>query len=318
MMSIEKQPVVAIVGPTSVGKTKTSVNLAKKINAKIVSADSMQIYKKMNIGTAKVTKEEAENIEHYMIDIVNPCDEYSVADYVSDAKRVIDKIHLDGFVPLIVGGTGLYVDSLINGIDFSIDNSDEEYRMYLKNIAEEKGNEYLHKMLGEIDIESYNAIHYNNVKRVIRALEIYHVTGKTKTQLDKEAKESGDGYESIKIGLLNSREKLYEKIDLRVDKMIDEGLIDEVNDILNSEKGFSRTASYAIGYREIISYLKNEISLEEAIFLLKRNSRRYAKRQFTWFMKDKSINWIDTEVLTQDEILEKCIEIIEHSNVKLK
>ncbi|MBE7037783.1 MAG: tRNA (adenosine(37)-N6)-dimethylallyltransferase MiaA [Ruminococcaceae bacterium] len=312
-MEIKKNTVVVIVGPTGVGKTKTSVNLAKKINAKIVSADSMQIYKKMDIGTAKVTKEEMQNIEHYMIDIVNPYEEYNVADYVADAKIKVDNILNDGFVPLVVGGTGLYVDSLINGIDFSVENNDEEYRNYLKNLADEKGNEFVHKMLEEKDYQSALAIHPNNIKRVIRALEIYHTTGKTKTELDKEARKNGQGYESIKIGLLQPREVLYERIDLRVDKMIKEGLIDEVKGILESEKGFSKTASMAIGYREIIAYLKGETSLDEAIFLLKRNSRRYAKRQFTWFTKDENIKWINTLNLSDDDILNECIKIIEKS-----
>lgn len=313
-MDINKNTVIVIVGPTGVGKTKTSVNLAKKLNAKIVSADSMQIYKKMDIGTAKVTKDEMQNIEHYMIDIINPYEEYNVADYVSDAKKCVDLILKDGFVPILVGGTGLYVDSLINGIDFSIENNDESFREHLKKLAEENGNQSVYDMLYDVDPESALATHPNNLKRVIRALEIYHTTGKTKTELDKEAKEKGIGYDSIKIGLTQPREILYEKIDLRVDKMVKEGLVDEVENILKSEKGFSKTASMAIGYREIISYLNGECSLDEAIFLLKRNSRRYAKRQFTWFTKDESINWINTLDLSDDEILDECIKIVENKS----
>ncbi len=310
MENEKNKTVIAILGPTGVGKTKTSVNLAKKINGKIVSCDSMQIYKKMDIGTAKVTKDEMQDVEHYMIDILEPYEEYSVADYCTDAKKIIDKIFSDGFIPIIVGGTGLYADSVINGIDFSKDNNDVEYRSYLINLAHQKGNEYIHTMLEKIDKKSAEAIHFNNVKRVIRALEVYHATGKTKTELDKEAKQTNNGYNSIKIGLSNSRERLYEKIDLRVDKMIEEGLIEEVESILNSEKGFGKTSSCAIGYKEIISYLNGEATLDEAIFLLKRNSRRYAKRQFTWFTRDEGINWINTEKLSENEILNKCINII--------
>lgn len=300
----------AIVGPTGVGKTGASVLLAKKINAQIVSADSMQIYKGMDIGTAKATKEEMQNVAHYMLSVAEPYEEYNVVRYVSEAKAAIEKIADSGYFPLIVGGTGLYVDSLLNGIDFSKTVNDEKYRDFLSKTAEEKGNEYLHGMLLKTDPESAEKIHFNNVKRVIRALEIYHVTGKTKTENDKAALCGREKINSVKIGLYLNSEKLYERINQRVEKMLAGGLLDEVERIKNSEKGFSKTSSQAIGYREILDYLDKKTSYDEAVELLKRNSRRYAKRQYTWFMRDKSIHWIDAENKSSEEIAGICEEII--------
>lgn len=301
----------AIVGPTGVGKTKTSVLLAKKINAQIISADSMQVYKGMDIGTAKATKDEMDGVRHYMLDIADPSEEYNVVRYVSEAKEALHKIVNNGFFPLVAGGTGLYADSLLNGIDFSDTVNDEEYRKKLLKIAEEKGNEFLHSMLEKIDGESAVKIHPNNVKRVIRALEIYHVTGRTKTESDKVAIENKSGIDCVKIGLYLRSEILYERINARVDNMLANGLVAEVERILKSEKGFSKTSSQAIGYREIIDYLEGKVSLDEARELLKRNSRRYAKRQYTWFMRDKNTRWIDVENKGYEQIADICKYIID-------
>ena len=300
----------AIVGPTGVGKTKTSVLLAKKINAQIVSADSMQIYKNMDIGTAKASGEEMCGIKHYMLSVAEPYEEYNVVRYAAEAKAAVEKIAADGFFPLIVGGTGLYADSLLNGTDFSKTVSDEEYRAKLAETAKEKGNEYLHAVLEKIDRESAEKIHCNNVKRVIRALEIYHVTGKTKTENDIAANENASGIDCVKIGLYLETELLYERINARVDDMLEKGLVGEVEKILKSEKGFSKTSSQAIGYREIIDYLNGKTTYDEAKELLKRNSRRYAKRQYTWFMRDKSIHWIDAKAYDCEKAALKCEEII--------
>ena len=303
----------AIVGPTGVGKTKTSVLLAKRINAQIVSADSMQIYKNMDIGTAKASEDEMCGVKHYMLSVAEPWEEYNVVRYVSEAKEAVNEIFENGFFPLVVGGTGLYADALLNGTDFSVTANDEEYREYLKKTAEEKGCEYLHEMLEKIDKESAEKIHCNNVKRVIRALEIYHVTGKTKTENDSDANKNANGIECVKIGLYLENAVLYERINARVDEMIKNGLIGEVEKILKSEKGFSKSSSQAIGYREIIDYLNGKTTLFEATELLKRNSRRYAKRQYTWFMRDKSINWIDAKNLPCEKMAGRCEEIINNA-----
>lgn len=288
-----KPKVVVIVGPTASGKTAVSIELAKKINGEIISADSMQIYKDMNIGSAKPTQEEMQGIYHHMIDVVEPTEVFNVARYKEMAEKCIEEILSKGKTPIIVGGTGLYVSTLTNGIEFSDIESDEEYRKELETISlQENGVDILFEQLKEIDPEAANIIDKNNVRRVIRALEIYKVTGKTKTQVDKESiKELKYDYRIF--GMLWDRQELYERIDKRVDIMIDMGLVDEVEKI--NRNGISSTAIQGLGYKEIIEYIKNEITLDDAIEKIKQETRKYAKRQMTWFKRDKSIIWLNAK-----------------------
>ena len=258
-----KPKVIVIVGPTASGKTALSIQLAKKLNGEIVSADSMQIYKKMSIGTAKPTEEEMQGIKHHMIDIIEPNEEFNVAKYKNMAEEKIEEILKKGKQPIIVGGTGLYIDTLVNGIEFKEIENDFEYREKMEKLAEEKGIDWLFEELKKVDIEAAQNIEKNNVRRVIRALEIYKVTGKTKTQLDRESIK-GTKYNYIVFGLLWDREELYNRINLRVDIMFKQGLLEEVKSLINNE-GFSKTALQGLGYKEVVEYIEEKISYEEMI-----------------------------------------------------
>lgn len=286
-----KEKIYAVVGPTASGKTEYAIELAEKLDGEIVSCDSMQIYKYMDIGTAKPTPEERRRIKHHMIDIVSPSCNYSVADYVKDASLCLEDIISRGKTPILCGGTGLYVDSLLGNIKFEESERDDELRRELFEKAERDGGESVYDMLKEIDPESAERIHPNNIKRVVRAIEIYKTTGKTKTQLDKESIRESK-YDSTIIGIELDRDVLYRRINDRVDKMIDIGLLQEAKRIY--DMGFSRncTAMQAIGYKELFDYFDGKSSLEEAVEKIKRESRRYAKRQITWFRRNPNINWI--------------------------
>lgn len=286
-----KPKIICIVGPTASGKTEYAVKLAKKKNGEIVSCDSMQIYKYMNIGTAKPTKAECAEVPHHMIDFVDPNIDYSVADYVRDAKICIDDILSRGRIPIICGGTGLYVDSLVNGIEFSEQKRDDEYRESLYKLAEEKGNEYVHNLLNEIDPAEAMRVHPNNIKRVIRALEICKTTGMTKTKADEVSRRE-KAYDAEFYGLSREREVLYDRINRRVDIMMEIGLEKEVRELLNMGIRRDSTAMQAIGYKELVRYIDGSCDIEEAVEDIKRESRRYAKRQITWFKRNKDIKWI--------------------------
>jgi tRNA dimethylallyltransferase len=298
-----KNKVIVIVGPTGVGKTETSIKVAKAFDGEIVSADSMQIYKKMNIGTAKITKDEMQGVKHHMIDILDIDETYSAAAYKKDATCVIDDIIKRGKTPVVAGGTGLYVDSLFSGYEFGASLKDEKIREKYEKIAKEKGNEYLHMLLENVDKKSAERIHFNNVKRVIRALEINEITGKTvdEANAEKESKESK--YEPIMTGLTRDRDVLYERIDKRVDLMLDLGLVDEVKALYKGDKKFGETALLGIGYKEIIYYLKGLATYDEAVRILKRETRHYAKRQLTWFNKNKEIKWFNLENNTSCDVI---------------
>ena len=287
-----KPKVIVICGPTASGKTALSIELAKKINGEIISCDSMQIYKDMNIGTAKVTKEEMQGIQHYMIDFVSPDTRYSVADYKNDAEKAIETIINKGKIPIIVGGTGLYVDSLIYGIEYPEIKFDEEYRKRLEKEADEKGLEFLYNKAKEIDKQAMQKISLNDKKRIIRVLEIYHATGKTKTEQEIESRKKEIKYEYKVFAINMNREKLYERINIRVDKMIENGLIEEVENLKKKYNHFP-TAMQGLGYKEVVEYLQNQITRDEMIEKIKQESRRYAKRQLTWFRKNKETIWID-------------------------
>ena len=289
---MNKPKVIVICGPTASGKTALSIELAKKIDGEIISCDSMQIYKDMNIGTAKVTKEEMQGIRHYMIDFVSPDTRYSVADYKNDAEKAIETIINKGKIPIIVGGTGLYVDSLIYGIEYPEIKFDEEYRKRLEKEADEKGLEFLYNKAKEIDKQAMQKISLNDKKRIIRVLEIYHATGKTKTEQEIESRKKEIKYEYKVFAINMNREKLYERINIRVDKMIENGLIEEVENLKKKYNHFP-TAMQGLGYKEVVEYLQNQITRDEMIEKIKQESRRYAKRQLTWFRKNKETIWID-------------------------
>ena len=289
---MEKKKVIIICGPTASGKTKLSVELAKKINGEIVSADSMQIYKDMSIGTAKPTKEEMQDIKHYLIDFVDPNKRYSVAEYKKDAIKAIDKIISKDKVPIVVGGTGLYVNSLIYGIEYVNMETDLKYRNELEDIIKKEGLEKLYEMAKEIDSEAIKNISSNDKKRICRILEIYHETGKNKTQLEIESRKFGPKYNYIIFGISMDREKLYERINKRVDIMLNDGLIEEVQNLKSKYSNFP-TAMQGLGYKEVVEYLDGFITKEEMIEKIKRETRRYAKRQLTWFKKCENIKWIN-------------------------
>ena len=286
-----KIDVLAVVGPTASGKTKLSVELAKALNGEIVSADSMQIYKGMDIGTAKPTFEEMQGIPHHLMGFLDSKENFSVAIYVEMAHKIIADIHSKGKLPIVTGGTGLYVDSLLNSIKFFDNTSDDSIRDKYSKLLEEKGLDYLLEKLKKIDYETYEKLlEQRNAKRIIRALEFFEVTGKTISEQNRLSKQDSP-YNPIKIGLTcRDRQVLYDRINLRVDLMLKDGLLEEAEKVLNSD--LSNTAEKAIGYKEIIPYFNGESTLDECVEVLKMNTRRYAKRQLTWFRRDQEINWI--------------------------
>ena len=296
-----KPKVIVICGPTASGKTALSIELAKKINGEIISCDSMQIYKDMNIGTAKPTLEEMQGIKHYLIDFISPDERYSVADYKKDAKIAIKEILNKGKTPIIVGGTGLYIDSLIYEIEYSDIEFDEQYRKELEEIAKKDGLETLYKMAKEIDEEAVKKISINDKKRIMRILEIYHSTGKNKTEQEIESRKKDVEYDYKVFALNWEREKLYDRINKRVDIMIEQGLIEEVKEIQKKYNQFP-TAMQGLGYKEVVDYLNGIYSKEEMIEKIKMETRRYAKRQLTWFRKNKQTIWLNGEDDLQNNV----------------
>lgn len=287
-----KPKVIVIAGPTASGKTSLSVALAKQINGEIVSCDSMQIYKDMTIGTAKATKEEQEGIPHYLIDFVSPDERYTVSDFTKDAKKAIEEILSKGKTPILVGGTGLYIDSLIYEIDYPEIKTDDAYRKYLEQIVEKEGLETLYNQACSIDEEAMKKISPNDKKRILRVLEIYHDTGKTKTQQEIESRKNEVPYDYKVFAIDMPREILYERIEKRVDIMLEQGLIKEVEDLLKKYFEFP-TAMQGLGYKEVRQYLEGKLTKEEMIEVLKKETRHYAKRQLTWFRKNKETVWLN-------------------------
>lgn len=288
-----KHKVIVIVGPTASGKTALSIELAKKINGEIVSCDSIQIYKDMNIGSAKPTVQEMQGIKHYLIDVATPDERFSVAEYKKQAEAAIEEIILKGKMPIVIGGTGLYADSLIFGIEYPELEYDEEYRKSLEEMAKtDEGLKELYRRAKEIDEEAINKISENDRKRIIRILEIYHQTGKSKTELEIESRKNEVKYDYRVFAINMDREVLYDRINKRVDLMIENGLIDEVKYILEKYKDFP-TAMQGLGYKEVVQYLNNELTKDEMIDKIKQETRRYAKRQLTWFRKNKETIWLE-------------------------
>lgn len=293
-------------GPTAVGKTNISIELAKKLNGEIISADSMQIYKYMDIGSAKVTEDEMQGITHHLIDFIEPDKNFNVSEYKVLAENAIDEICKKDKLPMIVGGTGLYINSLILNYNFTDAKTDKSYREYLGNLAEEKGKEYVHSLLKEVDIDSYKRLYPNDLKRVIRALEVYKLTGKTISEYNANTNLYDIPYNIYYFVLTMDRAKLYDRINKRVDLMMENGLIDEVRRLKSMGYTPDMQSMKGIGYKEILDYLNGNSTLDEAIYLVKKGSRNYAKRQLTWFRKDKRAIWINKDNFSCDE------DIVEH------
>lgn len=288
-----KKPLIVIAGPTAVGKTSLSIELAKKINGEIISADSMQVYKHMDIGTAKITKEEMDGIKHYLVDEFEPDEEFNVHVFQKKAKEYINKILEKGKIPILVGGTGFYIQSIIYDIDFTETDTDKSYRLELERMAMEYGNDYLHKMLREVDSESANQIHPNNVKRVIRALEYYKETNEPISKHNEKERQKETIYNLGFYVLTMDRDILYDRINKRVDIMVEDGLIEEVKKL--KDMGYSKdlVSMKGLGYKEILDYLDGNYDLDYAIYKLKRDTRHFAKRQLTWFRRENNIKWIN-------------------------
>ena len=298
---MKRPKVIVICGPTASGKTSLAIELAKKIGGEIISCDSMQVYKDMNIGTAKPTIDEMQGVRHYLLDFVLPNKRYSVAEFKEDATKAIQTILSHNNIPIIVGGTGLYVDSLIKNITYPELEIDIDYRKELEQIATEEGLQSLYEKAKLIDEEAMKSISKNDKKRIMRVLEIYHQTGKTKTELEKESRKILPPYNYKVFAINMDREKLYNRINKRVDIMIEQGLIEEVKQLIDKYQEFP-TAMQGLGYKEVVKYLNKELTKEEMIEILKMETRRYAKRQLTWFRKNKEIKWIDGLQPIQDNI----------------
>ena len=310
-----KQPIIVICGPTASGKTALSIAIAKKLGCEVVSADSMQIYKGMQIATAKPTEKEMDGVKHHLIDFLEPNESFSVADYVRLAHKAIEDINNRGAIPLVCGGTGLYINSLIDNVSFDETCSSTELREELLSLANEHGNLYLLDMLEKFDPETAEKLHENNLNRIIRAIEIYRVTGVTMSETKRNSKLIESPYEVCIIGInYSDRQHLYDRVNLRVDVMLEEGLIEEAKAVLSN--GSLKTSYQAIGYKELAPYFKGEASFEDCIKKLKLETRHYAKRQLTWFRRDERINWIyPDECADFDEVVRKALEIISMSGL---
>lgn len=312
-----KRPLIILTGPTAVGKTALSIELAKAINGEIISADSMQVYKYMDIGTAKIKNTEMEGIKHYLIDEFLPTEDFNVFKFKEYAVKYIDEIYKSGKIPIIVGGTGFYIQSVLYDIEFQDNEEDDTYRKELERLSEEFGPNYLHDRLKEVDVKSAEMIHPNNVKKVIRALEYYKQTNSPISNHNEEQRQKESPYNAAYFVLTNERELLYNRIDKRVDQMIAEGLVKEVKNLLeNYGCDKSMVSMKGLGYKEIISYLEGEITLEEAIYILKRDTRHFAKRQLTWFKREKEVVWVDkSKFKGEEEILTFLIDYLKEKDI---
>ena len=312
MINSTKQPLVIFTGPTAVGKTALSIRLAKELNGEIISADSAQVYKYMDIGSAKITKDEMQGIKHYLIDVLEPSEEFNIATFKEMAISACREIYSKGKIPIVVGGTGFYIQSLIYDVDFSKESEgNNEIRSELEQIYKEKGADYLHDMLKSIDKESAETIHKNNVKRVIRAIEYYKLTGEKISVHNKTQSEKESPFNFAYFVLNEDRDSLYKKIDKRVDIMFENGLVGEVKSLKNMGLSKDNTSMLALGYKEVLDYLNGEISLDEAKEIIKRDTRHFAKRQITWFKRENDVIWLNKENYNYDE--NKIIEVIKEN-----
>lgn len=314
---MNKKPMIILTGPTSVGKTALSLELAKKVNGAIISADSMQIYKHMDIGSAKIMPDEMNGIKHYLIDEFEPDEEFHVVRFAERAKECLEEIYANGQIPIVAGGTGFYIQALLYDINFSEQESDTEYRKELEVLAEEKGAEYLHQMLKEIDAKSAESIHANNVKRVIRALEYYHLTGEKISDHNETERQKESPYNFAYFVLTDEREHLYQNIDKRVDIMVEKGLVAEVQKLKDMGCHKDMVSMQGLGYKEILSYLDGEMTLNEAIYIVKRETRHFAKRQLTWFRRERDVIWLDKHEYDYNEqaILDTMVKVLQEKNI---
>ena len=310
---------IILTGPTAVGKTKLSIALAKKIGGEIISADSMQVYRHMNIGTDKISTSKMDGVMHHMIDVLDPTQDFNVCIFQHMVNDILAGIYARGHIPIIAGGTGFYIQAVLYGIDFTETDSDETYRNVLEQEAVQTGPEALHAQLRMVDPISADMIHPNNSKRVIRALEYYHKTGRCISEHNEAEHARKSAYDFRYFVLTDDREELYRRIDKRVDDMIQSGLVEEVQKLLQMGVRPEMTSMQGLGYREILAYFNQEYDLERAVFLIKRNTRHFAKRQLTWFRREKDVRWIDKSMFARDDqqILEELIRQIETPVVTL-
>lgn len=315
-MDKSMKPLIILTGPTAVGKTALSIGLAKAVNGEIISADSMQVYRKMNIGTAKIEPSEMQGVRHHLIDILDPGEEFNVVLFKKYALDAMEDIYSRGKIPVIVGGTGFYIQALLYDIDFEDNDNDMSYREELQRLAAEKGNSYIHDMLFKVDSESAEKIHENNVKRVIRALEFYRKTGMKISEHNETEAQKESPYNFEYFVLNDDRSKLYDRIDRRIDIMLEQGLIDEVRQLVS--EGYSRdlVSMQGLGYKEIIDYIQGRCSLDEAVYTLKRDTRHFAKRQITWFKREKHVTWVNkNEYESESRILEYMLNRLREKNI---
>lgn len=312
-----KKPLIILTGPTAVGKTKLSISLAKAVNGAIISADSMQVYRHMDIGSAKIMPEEMQGITHYMIDELEPDEEFHVVRFTTMAKEYLKEIYAAGKIPIIAGGTGFYIQALLYDIDFTEQQCDEAYRRQLEEQAKEHGAGYLHEMLRKVDPASAEAIHANNVKRVIRALEFYHLSGQKISEHNETERQKQSPYNFAYFVLNDERAKLYERIDKRVDAMIEAGLVNEVQKLKDMGCSREMVSMQGLGYKEILAYLDGEYTLEEAVYIIKRETRHFAKRQLTWFKRERDVIWLDKQTFGYDDaaILTDMISILQEKEI---
>ena len=313
---LNKRPLIILTGPTAVGKTALSIKLAKAVNGQMISADSMQVYRKMDIGTAKITREEMQGIPHYLIDVLDPAEDFNVVMFQKMAKEALEKIYAEGAIPIIVGGTGFYIQALLYDINFEENDGDTAIRVKYQALADENGPEYVHQLLRDIDPVSADEIHANNVKRVIRALEFYEQTGHRMSEHNMEQKQRESAYNSCYFVLNDDRKLLYDRIERRIDIMLEQGLVNEVRSL--KEQGYTRIrlTMQRVRYKEILAYLENEISLDEAIYILKRDTRHFAKRQLTWFKRERDVIWLSrTEYQNDEAILDEMIGSLQKSGI---
>lgn len=312
-----KKPLIILTGPTAVGKTALSIKLAKAIDGEIISADSVQVYRRMDIGSAKITKQEMEGVPHYLIDVLEPEDDFNVVVFQQMAKTAMDEIYAKGKIPIITGGTGFYIQAILNDISFTETDADDKLRKKLEEEAEQHGADRLHQKLKEVDPKAAEEIHPNNVKRVIRALEFYLETGKKISEHNEKERQKESPYNYAYFVLNMDRQKLYSRIELRIDQMLESGLIDEVKKLKQEGCRKGMVSMQALGYKEILSWLDGECTFEEAVYILKRDTRRFAKRQLTWFRREKDVCWIEKEQydFSDDQILKAMIQIMAEKGI---
>lgn len=315
--SNKKKPMVILTGPTAVGKTALSIELAKRIHGAVISADSMQVYKHMDIGSAKIMPEEMQGIKHYLIDEFEPDEEFHVVRFVERAKQCLEEIYADGKIPIIAGGTGFYIQALLYDIDFTEQEGDPAYRASLEQLAIKKGADYLHGMLRTVDPASADAIHANNIKRVIRALEFYHLSGSRISEHNEKERQKTSPYNFAYFVLTDDRAHLYERIDRRVDLMVEQGLVDEVRHLKDMGYHKEMVSMQGLGYKEILSYLDGEMTLEEAIYVIKRETRHFAKRQLTWFRRERDVIWFDKAAYhyNEEQILADMLQVLNKKQI---